>query len=75
MTTARGRRRATATPTRHIAPPTYATAGGVSERNTQLSRTVIGGTRYVVTLRLLAVMWRSAKAYVVNAIAVGKTPR
>ena len=56
MTSARGLRRATATPTRHIAPPTYATVGGVSARNTQLSSTVIGGTRYVVTLRLLAVM-------------------
>ena len=36
---------------------------------------MIGGTRYVVTLRLLADMCESANAYVENAIAVGNTPR
>ena len=40
-----GFRRASATPTRQSAPPTYAIAGGASDRNTQLSSTVIGGTR------------------------------
>ena len=36
---------------------------------------VIGGTRYVVTPRLPADIVLSAKANVVNAIAVGKMPR
>src|SRR4029079_15424288 len=43
----RGRRRATATPTRASAPPTYAIAGAVSSRKTQPIRMVRGGTRYV----------------------------
>ena len=56
----RGLRRATATPTSASAPPTYAIAGGASQRNTTPITIVIGGTRYVVTPRLLALMWRSA---------------
>ena len=40
-----GRRRASATPTRHSTPPTYAIVGGTSESSTQLITTVIGGTR------------------------------
>ena len=71
----RGLRRATATPTSASAPPAYAIVGGASLRNSTPITMVIGGTRYVVMPRLLALMWRSAKAYVVNAIAVGKTPR
>src|SRR5689334_7244228 len=49
--------------------------GGVSPRKIQPIRIVSGGTRYVVIPRLLAVMCRSANAYVVKAIAVGNRPR
>ena len=44
-TRALGFRRASATPTRASTPPTYAIAGGASDSSTQLSSTVIGGTR------------------------------
>ena len=40
-----GRRRASPTPRRQRVPPTYAIAGGASDKNTQLRSTVIGGTR------------------------------
>ena len=42
------RRRAMNTPTRQIAPPARASAGGDSSRMSQPSRIAIGGTRYVI---------------------------
>jgi hypothetical protein len=69
------RRHATATPARVIAPPMSARSPGVSDSAHQLITIVTGGTRYVNVVIRPAVVRVSAYAHVVNAIAVGKTPR
>ena len=43
-----GADRATITPTMHVAPPTIASAGGISPRSSQEMTIATGGTRYVV---------------------------
>ena len=62
-------------PEQDSAPPTYAMAGGASDRTNPAHqhgdrRDQVGGH-----VRLPAVIEESAKAYVENAIAVGNTPR
>src|SRR5215470_18088071 len=73
--TGRVRLREIATPARHSAPPRYASGRGVSPRNAHDISTTRTGTMYVVTPILPAVVRFSAYAQVVNASAVGTTPR
>lgn len=59
----------------HRAPPAKASAAGLSPNQSQPMRIASGGTRYVVEPIRPALVDDSAYAHVVNAIAVGKTPR
>src|SRR5690349_2571452 len=69
------RRRDTATPARQSAPPARVSQPGTSPRNSHDIRTTRAGTTYVVAPSLPALVRASAYAQVVNAIAVGPTPR
>ncbi len=72
----RGQRvQATTTPARLIAPPTSARGPGASPSSHQAMAPVSGGTRYVVAASRPAGERASAYAQVVNAIAVGNSPR